>query len=115
MVGRLIFVLCLCFLTFLYGVGTVYFQLFPYSLLADAKLAAEAWLEVLSDDVPQVMFIDEDGTPTPLITRFDAGREDDGYILMAGGPGAMMSECPEFGCLAWIIDRDGNVLHSWAP
>lgn len=113
MVGRFLFVLSLCFLAFLYGIGTAYFKIFPYPLLAQAKVAADAWWEVLSDDVPHIAFVDQDGTPTPRITRFDEGLDDDGYILMAGGPGAIMSECPEFGCLAWIMDRDGKVVHSW--
>jgi hypothetical protein len=113
MIGNILFVLSLCFLFFLYGVGTVYFRIFPHSLLVQAKEASEAWREVLRDDAPYILFVDEEGTPTPRIVRSDDDVDDDGYILMSGGPGAMMSECPEFGCIAWIMDRDGNVLHSW--
>jgi hypothetical protein len=113
MVGKFLFVVSLCFLAFLYGVGTVYLEIFPHSLLVQAKLAGDAWWEVLTDDVPHIAFVDEDGTPTPEFIRVNDAGGDDGYILVGGGPGAMMSECPEFGCLAWVMDRDGQVLHSW--
>jgi hypothetical protein len=41
--GTVFFVSSLCFLAFVYGVGTVYFDIFSHSLLLQAKLASEAW------------------------------------------------------------------------
>jgi hypothetical protein len=32
---------------------------------------------------------------------------------MTGDPYALVSECPQFGCMAWIMNRQGDVLHSW--
>jgi hypothetical protein len=34
-------------------------------------------------------------------------------LLITGGPYQYMAKCPTFGCLAWVIDRDGKVLHTW--
>ena len=107
------FVSSLCMLTYVYGIGTIFFQLPPYRTLVEAKLAFEAWQEVFEDENPHVAFVDKDGKPKPHIARSQGSNADDEYILMAGGPGALTSVCPEFGCIAWIMDRSGEVLHGW--
>jgi hypothetical protein len=34
-------------------------------------------------------------------------------ILVTGGPYQLMERCPQWGCMAWITDRAGKVLHAW--
>jgi Arylsulfotransferase (ASST) len=111
-VVKALFVFSLCLLTYFYGIGTVFFKVPPYRTLVEAKLAFEAWRDVLEDDNPHLSFVDNQGKPKPYIAR-RGSSEADSYILMAGGPGALMSICPKFGCMAWIIDKSGEVLHGW--
>jgi hypothetical protein len=110
---KLLFVFSLCLVTYFYGIGTIYFHVPPYRTLVEAKLAFEAWREVFEDENPHVAFVDKEGKPKPYIARSQSSEADDGYILMAGGPGALTSVCPEFGCIAWIMNRSGEVLHGW--
>jgi hypothetical protein len=109
---QVLFVLSLCVLTYLFGLGTVVFRIPPYQTLLEAKMAFEAWRDVLVDETPYLAFVDDQGKPKPYVAR-KAGSETDGYILMAGGPGALLSVCPEFGCTAWIMNRRGEIMHAW--
>ena len=49
----------------------------------------------------------------PQVTQLDIAEEDDSYILMTGDPYTLISECPKFGCIAWVMNRRGEVLHTW--
>ena len=40
----------------------------------------------------------------------EAGTE---RLLVVGGFYQRMDRCPRFGCLAWVMARDGTVSHSW--
>jgi Arylsulfotransferase (ASST) len=115
-ITHVIFTASLCILTYFFGVSTVLFQFFPYKTLLDAKSAFDAWREVLGEDrlsFAALQFIEENGKPGPRTMLFDESKDDGDYILMTGSPYALMSECPEFGCLAWITNRRGEVVHSW--
>ena len=111
-VSKILFVLGLCLLSFLYGIGSVYFKVFPYEIVREAKIGLDAWLEILTDD-QRFAYVDEAGQPRPQITWLDNASADDSYILMTGDPYALISECPEFGCLAWVMNRQGEVFHTW--
>jgi Arylsulfotransferase (ASST) len=114
--AKVLFVISLCILSFFYGVSTIYFEIFPYEILNKAKLAFHAWREVLDEDrlsFASLLFIDEHSQAEPQTIWFEAGKDDGSYILMTGGPYALMSQCPIFGCLAWIMNRRGEILHSW--
>jgi hypothetical protein len=99
-------------LAFFYGAGAVYFKIFPYAILRDAKLGFDAWLEITRDN-QTFEFVDEGGQPTPQVTQLDIAEENDSYILMTGDPYTLISECPKFGCIAWVMNRRGDVLHTW--
>jgi hypothetical protein len=113
--SRLFFMCSLGFLAYVYGAATVYFRIFPYELLSETKTALDAWLEVTRDDEIS-LFIrhEEEATPQPRVARIaDRPEGADDRILVTGGPYALLSRCPRFGCLAWIMNRRGDVLHSW--
>ena len=110
--SKLLFALSLCVLTFFYGVFTVQFEIFPHQILRDAKVALAAWSEVLWPE-PMYEFVDENGEPVPEVVQLPKGGRDGDYILMTGVPYAMPSECPTYGCMAWIIDRQGAIQHTW--
>jgi hypothetical protein len=112
-VPKLLFVLSLCLLSFFYGVAAVFFQIFPYQILNEAKLGFDAWWEIITQE-QRFSFVDDRGQPKPQVVRLhDSANVDDSYILMTGDPYALISECPEFGCMAWIMNRQGEVLHTW--
>lgn len=100
-------------LAFGYGVAAMQFKIFPYRILWQAKQAADA-LRLLEDDtlMTGIIRFNADLPPAPTVTRLDpaAGQE---RLLVLGGFYQYMERCPRFGCVAWIIDRDGRVLHSW--
>ena len=58
-------------------------------------------------------FVDANGAAVPKVVQVPQGQNDDEYILMNGVPYALQSECPTYGCMAWIIDRSGKIHHTW--
>lgn len=113
MFGRLIFFVCALLLAFIYGLATVQFEIFPYEIIRQAKNGFEAY-KLLEDESHQVSIKNWGGEAgaTPAITKYSpaAGQE---RLLVTGGFYQYMDKCPTHGCLAWITDRDGKVLHTW--
>ena len=110
---RLLFVLALCALSFGYGAATIQLEIFPYRLLKEAKLGWEAWAKVGEQRMPTAFEAFEEGAaPRPQAQRVaaHAGAE---HVLVSGGPYQLMERCPRFGCIAWISDREGRVVHTW--
>lgn len=109
----LIFLGSLGFMAMLYGMMAMKYKLPPYAQVDHAIKAFEA-LGNMEDETlaSSVNHIAEDETPKPSFTTLDpaAGKE---LLLVTGGPNQDAVHCPKFGCLAWIIDRSGKVLHSW--
>jgi len=121
MVERLAFILfivAMSLLSYLYGVASTRFGLFPYTIVHDAWIGGEALQEVLADEFDRK-------PPGSLNLQAEPGRMAGGapsdrpsgsardLILMTGGPYMLMPECPELGCLAWIMDRAGAIYHAW--
>jgi hypothetical protein len=107
------FVASLCLLSFIYGTASSEFELPPNQQLRQAFTAFKAFSGLESDDLPTgVNWIDRQAKPDPLVRQLDptAGKE---LLLVTGGTNEDALHCPKFGCLAWIIDRSGKVLHSW--
>ncbi len=107
--------LALCALSFGYGVATMQFELFPYRLLKEAKLGWEAWASMETDrrNFPQAFERFEPQAPaTPQARRLAeaAGTE---HLLITGGPYQLLERCPKWGCIAWITDRAGGIVHTW--
>ncbi|MBK6721056.1 MAG: hypothetical protein IPG62_14545 [Sphingomonadales bacterium] len=111
--ARIMFVASLCMMAFVYGVATMQYRLFPYGVIMDARSAYKA-LRSEEDDAlfAGVIVLDPKAAAKPVVATLDpeAGTE---YLLVTGGPFQFMQRCPKYGCMAWIIDRKGNVLHSW--
>jgi hypothetical protein len=108
-----LFVLGLSGLALVYGVATAKLELFPYAYVNRAWVAAQALYEAQSDDgVPGMLTFEAAGRtfPTPAS---DGGGADADLILMTGGAGTLMDRCPELGCLAWLMDREGTIYHAW--
>lgn len=98
-------------LAFGYGFAASQLKLPPYRTLRKARTAAEALMQVASP--PEI-----DGlasyrlhvtAPTAI---YHTPRRSADYILISAGNDALKSHCPD-GCMAWIIDRQGEVVHFW--
>lgn len=108
-----LFIVGICFLSYLYGVFSTRFEVFPYRPVREAFVAGRALYELWQDKLagkPIHVLWFESEMPTPEVLNERAGQE---LVLVSGGPYALMSHCPELGCLAWIMDRDGAVRHVW--
>ena len=117
-VALLLFVLGFAFLSYLYGVASSRFSLFPYEIVREAWIAGKALREAIaaeSVDMPPGALAFETGSASSQSaqTMADARPSDKGLILVTGGPYELMAKCPELGCLAWIMDRSGTVYHTW--
>ena len=109
----IVFIVSLAFLAFLYGAVSSELRLPPSNRIRKAIVAAKAF-SLFEDKtlLASLNRIDKTAKPGPFFHRLDpaAGRE---ALLVTGGPNQDAAHCPKFGCLAWIIDRSGKVLHSW--
>ena len=112
---RLLFVIGIAFASFAYGVATMKLEIPPYQWLREAKLAYEAWGAIERDkrNFPNNFEqFEDDAAPTPQAKALAQGAGDE-RVLVTGGPYEMMDRCPTWGCMAWIADRSGKVLHTW--
>lgn len=112
---RWLFALGLSLLAFVYGVATVQYEIFPYRTLKEAKLGLEAWAAIDRNNsrFPNAFEKFEDGAaPRPQAKRLheNSGKE---HVLITGGPYQLMERCPTWGCMAWVTDREGRVVHAW--
>lgn len=110
---RIIFVLSLCGLSFFAGLAVMNFQVWPYPIINEAKIAWDAWKKLEPESRPMNIIRNEpDATGPGGVTSLhpEAGSEP---ILITGGFYQNLDVCPDFGCMAWIADRNGEILHSW--
>ena len=97
--------------SFTYGMAAIQYQIFPYSIVRDAKNALEAHIEILSDDREEVEYKDQVKVPT---VRSHAGTDGDELILVSGGNAlGYLKTHNDTGCMAWLMDRRGDVKHVW--
>jgi hypothetical protein len=110
----IIFVLSACFIAFVYGVVTVEYQIFPYSVMKEVKRGLSAWNKLESPRFPPPYdeeVKDRNVIENPVFLSDQAGPE---FLLITGGFHENLDICPKFGCLARIIDRRGRVVHTWS-
>lgn len=107
------FALAVLALAFAGGMAVVHFRAFPYPQTLKAVSAAKA-LADLEDDRMMAGLIDLDpAAPAQPAIRTLAPGAGSEALLVTGGPYQNLARCPKFGCVAWVIDRQGRVLHSW--
>lgn len=113
-------VLALCFLALLYGAVSVHMRWWPSKLVADAGTAVTALLAVQEEELKKnwptsMEFIETEGhTGLAVIEHAAAGTPGDDLIFVDGGSQQLRSHCPENGCIAWLMDRQGNIRHVWS-
>ncbi|MGQ0635081.1 MAG: arylsulfotransferase family protein [Planctomycetaceae bacterium] len=95
---------------FLLGAFVVQEQIFPYNVLRDAQLASSAVRAVAQEDKQGPPY--QQGVERPTVLRASLSDDED-LILVCGGAHYLQSYHPA-GCVAWLMDRKGNVKHYWA-
>jgi hypothetical protein len=93
---------------------------FPYGVISQAWLAGAAVLEINTElhagQMPATFKSFEDNPDiSPPIHHFETQPQPvkDEWILVTGGPYENLEQCPTFGCLAWVMDRQGKIIHHW--
>jgi hypothetical protein len=112
-------VLALCFLAVVYGALSVHMGWWPSGLIADAKNAAAALISVQEEELdrnwPTSMerIEESDFKKLTVINHAPDLEQDKDLIFVDGGTQQLRSHCPDNGCIAWIMDKEGLVRHVW--
>ena len=112
-IAKWMFFVALSMAAFAWGVATVKWKVFPHDFLVHVESGFVAISKMEKTSVPQhvVKSVDADRPIDPIKILQPVVADD--LILMTGGFYYRQDQCPDFGCIAMIMDRDGNVLHSW--
>lgn len=110
-------VVALCFLSVLYGAVAVHLDWWPSSTVRDAKLAFEALRETADEELrkrwpPGMEAVETSAATAPQARALVAELPDD-LIFVDGGVQQLRSHCPANGCIAWVMNRAGEILHVW--
>lgn len=110
---RLAFVLGVSFLCFVWGVLATSNKIFPYRQIQRIQSGYDSWMKMEDTKVPQhVIGAAEGATEIDPVQTLTATPADD-LILMTGGFYFRQDLCPTFGCMAFVMDRSGKILHQW--
>lgn len=102
-----------------YGVGSTLFAWFPADLVLTSIYHAKNWRDQARQSkkatLPISALIGFDDEKAAYVVRSTTAPKMDSSdaILMTGGLYQHLDACPEFGCMAWIMDRDGTLLRAW--
>lgn len=115
---KILFTLSLLFLVFVYGAATMMFKIFPYQYFNQAQISYKALKDLKKQESaaeariwPADFWEPGKGTrPTAVV---HAAPQGDELILVSGGLGQLKELCPKYGCVAWLMDRQGQVKHVW--
>jgi hypothetical protein len=99
-------------LVFLAGAIAGYFQAFPYPIIRDGVIAGKAWLELVRGRPATFTRFAGSAVASPTGPAAAPGGAGE-PVLVGGGPYENLTVCPTHGCLAWIVDRQGRILHTW--
>lgn len=108
-----LFVFSLCLGSLLYGVLAGDSGYFPHPQVREAKNAVDALVQIFRDDSDQVAISSAVSSQTEPVVLNHAGIDDGALILVAGGRGFLESYNPDGGCIAWLMDRKGEIKHIW--
>ncbi|WP_374575709.1 arylsulfotransferase family protein [Phenylobacterium sp.] len=106
------FAVSVLFLAFCFGVVVQRFKIFPYPVIHEAARAFDALRHRDDDTLMAAAEADDAAPPRPKITVLSPKAGDEA-ILVTGGPYQNLERCPRFGCMAWVQDRQGRIIHSW--
>jgi hypothetical protein len=102
-----------------YGVGSTVFAWFPADLVLNYINDASTWKNralqskkrlLPINSLPQFDEVKEAYTVGAITASQERSTD---VILMTGGMYQHLEACPELGCIAWIMDQKGKLLHVW--
>jgi hypothetical protein len=109
----------LCFLSVLYGAIAVHMNWWPSDTVRDAKFALEALSSVANEEFDkqwpagmEAVAPAAASAPRGRLLDVNANLPDD-LIFVDGGAQQLRSHCPDNGCIAWVTNRAGDILHVW--
>jgi hypothetical protein len=108
--AKIYFLASLCLASFGYGVATAHLRVFPFTVIQHANRAWRALTFV--EDEPDDDIADVRGLTKPAV-RIHSDAAGGELLLVAGGENYLPEYSPEHGCLAWIMDRQGQIVHVW--
>ncbi|MEW2915587.1 arylsulfotransferase family protein [Ruegeria sp. ANG10] len=97
-----------------YGVVSYKFEWFPVPVLQKAKAGFDAWRQLEAKETIYGKVADVSEPKDDLTTWLVEPKSFDDLLLITGGFDEQPELCPEHGCIAWIMDREGNVYHTWS-
>jgi len=112
-IAKWMFFVALTMAAFAWGVATVKWKVFPHDFLVHVESGFVAIAKMEKTRVPQhvIRAVDESSPIDPVEILQPVVADD--LILMTGGFYYRQDQCPDFGCIAMIMDREGKILHSW--
>ena len=104
------------FCAFLYGYLSSEARWFPHSILLDARnalpvLRAKLNANRVPEEPTRTDFSVAEGARRRVVVK-EPG-DDGSAFLMTGGVGQYLEYCPEYGCAAVILRRDGSLVHAY--
>lgn len=103
----------LAFLCFVWGVVATSTKIFPHHQIVRVQNGIDAIGKMEDSELPQhVIALTPDASRTDPIQSFAPVTSDD-LILMTGGFFYRQDQCPNYGCMAFITDHEGKILHKW--
>jgi hypothetical protein len=112
---KVLFVLAVAGVAFVYGTLVAKYKLFPYGIVRAGSIALITIYEQSTRDAADSRRFETFGHPVGTGDRWgtlsvDAGREN---FLVAGGAWAFRDYCPDHGCLAVEFDRTGKMVRAY--
>lgn len=108
---KVLLLFSLCCICFAYGLVAGRYKVFPYRVIRDARTAFLALVEAGQpvENSGLASYRREVLVPTVTNHTPTVGRE---FVLVSGGAGCL-EDYNQAGCLAWLMDRDGKIVHIW--
>lgn len=112
-VAPIAFFCALAFLSFVWGVASVTWKIFPHRQVQHVLSGIESWNKFQDKNQPLYLIGPAAGATSPDPVKMLVPATTDDLILVTGGFYFRMDLCPTFGCIAYLIDRTGKVYHTW--
>lgn len=110
--------LSVCFLGIIYGAVAVHLSWWPAGTVQSAKMAFKALSEVAEEEFSRNWPVNmESAEPSGAEIPYTVAHRDDvpaDLIFVDGGQQQLRSYCPDYGCLGWVTNKQGEILHTWS-
>lgn len=111
---RLLFIFAIMAVAFGYGFVSHQKEIFPYRLLHDGYVAFDALMQLGKDSkkYKNLDYWDDSGITRPTYSKLSSDAGDEA-IFVLGNELTYRDAESGLAYLAWLADREGNILHAW--